>query len=504
MASIAAKTSIFEPTVPFSRAPSSPEQWKQALQEVKLLYIRRQYKRCVARSSSILSSAREPIHPIHKVYLYFYAAICYEAMGRYAHDYSRNKILLLHSALESFVTCLAILPDKLQVDEDLLNLEERHLRGLDVEIEYTLLGFSSRQKAGELQAEIESFSASISSRGTSFLSPSPSPLSSAASRSTSPTESIVSSITDIIDKTLCCPEDDPFLSDSDDPDDCENIVASKDRVLVRKPPLLLSNPPKNEIRLMPSPLHVRKSCQPLPLILPLLDTDENSSVKCKAQKQLNRRSRPFSIPLPIKLTLNPTTEEELNRKSSCDYTSPSQLNPTSMPLSAYSLPAQRIHTTFSSARKYNSTIVFLHTQITSSIASLHDTINSTKALQQSRAASRQSLGLQRSVSFWSFSPVKRGCANSSHGPGNEDGIGASPVTAVSKRASMFASGYSASISTLSSSRRHGHENIQDRIARLQAEGWDTVGLKNQARGWKGAEYYRGFCGAALDDLYLDS
>jgi hypothetical protein len=114
---------------------------------------------------------------------------------------------------------------------------------------------------------------------------------------------------------------------------------------------------------------------------------------------------------------------------------------------------------------------------------------------------RRNRGLRRSVSFWSFSPVKQekrtaGSSESNFSPCNEHG--SSPLSLVSKDGSL------SDASGLSSSARHGHESIQDRIIRLRAEGWETVGLKNIPRGWKGAEYYRNFCGAVLDELYLDA
>lgn len=42
-------------------SPQSPEQWKQAIQEVKLLYLQRQYKQCAARSFEILEAVRGPV-----------------------------------------------------------------------------------------------------------------------------------------------------------------------------------------------------------------------------------------------------------------------------------------------------------------------------------------------------------------------------------------------------------------------------------------------------------
>ncbi|CBF86792.1 hypothetical protein AN2411.2 [Aspergillus nidulans FGSC A4] len=96
---VAGKSSLFEQAHP-PLTPVTSAQWKSALCEIKLLYIQRQYKRCVARSSSILAGAREPMNPIYKIYLHFYNAICYEAMGLYAHEYSSKKVPLLHKTFD--------------------------------------------------------------------------------------------------------------------------------------------------------------------------------------------------------------------------------------------------------------------------------------------------------------------------------------------------------------------------------------------------------------------
>ncbi|KAL2793998.1 hypothetical protein BJX66DRAFT_338279 [Aspergillus keveii] len=506
MASIAAKTLLFEPSGPLTGTPSSLTQWKQALKEIKLLYMQRQYKRCVARSSSIFSSVREPIHPVHKVYLYFYTAMCYEAMGRYAHDYTRNKIPFLQSALDCFVTCLGVLQDESPVLEELSIISYPKPGTLESGAWITASeaipeDTSMAQDALELQAEIESFSASFSSGRTSSLSPLPSPLSSTALRSTSPTESIISSITDIIDKTLGCPEDDPFLSgsDSDSPDNSVKVIALEEDMDDSELPLPCPSSPKNEPRLMPSPLYVRKSAaQPRSLIVPSLDTQKQSGAsKDKARDRVKRSGRPPPIPLPKKLAVDSESSKSLSKRSSYGYSFRAP-NLTSRPLPT--TPAPPTHTT-SSVQKHNSTLPFLNIQITSSITSLRKAINSTATLQHSRAMLRRNRGLRRSVSFWSFSPVKHGRRTAGSPEGNSSPCnehGSSPMALVSKDKSL------SDVSGSSSSARHGHESIQHRIVRLRAEGWETVGLKNATRGWKGMEYYRNFCGAVLDELYLDA
>jgi hypothetical protein len=42
-----------------------------------------------------------------------------------------------------------------------------------------------------------------------------------------------------------------------------------------------------------------------------------------------------------------------------------------------------------------------------------------------------------------------------------------------------------------------NETKKERIARLKADNWMTVGLRNPIRGWKGSEYYENFCNEVL-------
>lgn len=127
-------------------------------------------------------------------------------MGRAAHNYSRRKLPLLHSALDSFVTCSAILPSTIPVPDN--NSESSSPASL-----------------------VESWTASD------------------FSESPSPVGALVSSITDIIDKSMLCPDDDPFISDS------EGWVELALDIPENLPPRM----PQDDQRLMPSPLRLRNS-----------------------------------------------------------------------------------------------------------------------------------------------------------------------------------------------------------------------------------------------------
>ncbi|PTU24588.1 hypothetical protein P175DRAFT_0402671, partial [Aspergillus ochraceoroseus IBT 24754] len=374
------------------------EQWKITLQDIKLLYLQRQYKRCIARSSAILNTSREAIHPVYKTYLYYYSAISYEAMGRYAHNYSINKLPLLHSALDCFVTCLAVLPNTIRIHET------------DPETpSYTSFGESC--SASDLSGTL------------------------------SPTESLVSSITDIIDKTLGCSDDD----DDDDDDDANSTSSSIYQGSVEE---------LEEKSLMPPPLHVRKSPAQV----------NNVSANHTGSSGPGRVRPP--PPLPIKVVPFGRTcpDRSKSRLGGGDIAQAASAAAAAAPMT----PRRREEA--AAVGNYNASIHFLYSQINSNIASVHYLIDEVAGIRQARKKKSQSFG--RSASFWSFRPVTEG---------------ASPES-VAQRVSDPDS---------------TTETMQARIARLRAEGWQTVGLRSSKRRWKGSAYYKAYCGSVLDELYLD-
>ncbi|KAL4807957.1 hypothetical protein BDV18DRAFT_110156 [Aspergillus unguis] len=432
MSSIAARSFQF---VPSSAPPSTLAQWRVALQELKLLYFQKQYKRCVARSSSLLSEAKEPVNPIHKTYLHFYSAISYEAMGRYAHEYSSKKVPLLREALDSFGDCLATLPAF--VSEDTFGLGDGPGFEEFDEAYADAFGIKSAVETYILEKPLSDFPSPYPS-----LSPS-----TAASRSlaTSPTESIFTSITDIIERTLDCTDDDPFLSDYEVLSQVELEVDSDDRPMFED-----DDEHENEVEsdhnLIPSPLQVRKPSTPLDSVFRSAKSNDNSDSLARLHS----------------FTVHALAEQPNALSSPCTVVPRLSLNSES----TASLGS-------ASKKTYNASLKFLHGQVTSTIDTLHTLIAEVTATQHARAAHRRSF--QRSVSFWSFSPVEGNTRSSpglqqQHFPPKGGPIG---------------------------------ESKQERIARLRSEGWKTVGLKNTKRGWKGEEYYREFCAMALDELYLD-
>lgn len=50
------------------------------------------------------------VHPVHKTFLLFYQAICYESLGHISHNYSSNKIPLFEQARDTFTSASETLP----------------------------------------------------------------------------------------------------------------------------------------------------------------------------------------------------------------------------------------------------------------------------------------------------------------------------------------------------------------------------------------------------------
>ncbi|KAL4902938.1 hypothetical protein BDW74DRAFT_157141 [Aspergillus multicolor] len=303
------------------------------------------------------------------------------------------------------------------------------------------------------------------------------------SRSISPADTIVTSITDIIDRTLECPDDDPFLVDSDS--DCEDSIkighgiGSQDLHPIET--LDEKDPAEDQGHtLVPSPLQVRKSktARPLSLFLPSFVTEKSrasvlSLPSTQAQNTTPNTPRPLP-PLPNARSRNGTKARHEDTDADGFLLNRTQ---TFRQRELPPLPSINKH-----IRTYNASLAFLHTQISRTITHIQSQIQDLTTLQQARAISRRSGSFQRSVSFWSFSPVK------------DKNKGRDSTSSRQLSSCPQDSGISSS-----SSKR---ERLADRIARLRAEGWQTVGLKNPERGWKGEEYYQEFCGMALDELYL--
>jgi hypothetical protein len=90
--------------------------------------------------------------------------------------------------------------------------------------------------------------------------------------------------------------------------------------------------------------------------------------------------------------------------------------------------------------------------------------------------------MQRSISFWSFDPIKSGSDDDEE----EVGAGKDREPILDEFGNFLVK-----------------ETKAQRIARLRSEGWKTVGLRSPRSTWKGSRYYQEFCAMVMNEMYLD-
>lgn len=102
----------------------------QNLIRIRTLYLERRYKQCISLCTDLVDpdvsmasvamldeSDALQLHPVHEAFQLYHQAICYEALGLAAHNYSRNKIPFLDSAKEKLAAALDALPQPFVTDE---------------------------------------------------------------------------------------------------------------------------------------------------------------------------------------------------------------------------------------------------------------------------------------------------------------------------------------------------------------------------------------------------
>ncbi|KAF7931873.1 uncharacterized protein EAE98_004609 [Botrytis deweyae] len=84
--------------------PYTLDDWKVIMDEVKKLYLTRQYEQCAAQCTKVLNSITDPyrVHPLHSLFLSFYCATCLEITASELTNNSPEKLLLLRDSLSYF------------------------------------------------------------------------------------------------------------------------------------------------------------------------------------------------------------------------------------------------------------------------------------------------------------------------------------------------------------------------------------------------------------------
>ena len=90
---------VFTPTI-----PSTPEDWKRTIAEVKRVHANRRYRACAARCSEILDAVKDTAQaePVYVIYLHFYAALSLELCAKPLTPSSPYQTSLLNQARTHF------------------------------------------------------------------------------------------------------------------------------------------------------------------------------------------------------------------------------------------------------------------------------------------------------------------------------------------------------------------------------------------------------------------
>ena len=271
-------------------------------------------------------------------------------------------------------------------------------------------------------------------------------------------DTVASSITRILERSIGSPfiaQDDPFIS-------CESSPTTESDGSALK----LHPESTSTLGLIPSPLRIRK-VRPGTCMTKQIGTDSFPPFPCRTWSfQSNSKIVNPNDDLP-----STPTESEKDEFRSSNSTSVSPSSGTSWDIIVS-------HDHFRTTSRYNNGILSFRTQLRSNIDAVSSLISTMNEVQRVHRASK----IRRSVSFWSFTPVER----ESDRQNRDAGIDA--VLGLINSCSIASHGVPL-------------ETKQQRIIRLRAEGWKTVGLKNKQRGWKGEEYYQRFCSEALHDCY---
>jgi hypothetical protein len=413
------------------------------------------------------------VHPIYKAYLAFYGAISYEFLGQAAHLYSNNKITYLHAALDSSLDCLSALPE----------------------------------------------STPLPKMPTVYPTPPPSPQSVSQAQSPETPDSlfgifdgaeegsplqpvIFDALTRMIDDSLGVHDvDDPFASDSDNEYPTQFVGACivsdegshgklQHNALIRVQLPQVGNGRRfketvRKAKLVPSPLRVRKDACDLPLrdteCPTMFDTPTKPGRSSPAPSPLSalrpKGLKVDSSKLTVRLASNKLSGRSIPSPSRIPRPVPNKLSPKSNEHKRKDKIFEDeaiAPTRMAQIVKLNREVEFLRSQVKVNISDIQKHLEKVTEIQRARRARK----MQRAASFWTFSPVN---------PEEEAEVEPEPELTMDQFGNVLTK-----------------EIKQQRIARLRADGWSTVGLRSPRSTWKGARYYQDFCNMVLMEMSIDN
>lgn len=398
------------------------------------------------------------MHPIQVAYLQYYAAASYETLGRITHDFSSSKLPLLNMAKECFAACdVALVKASATFTKERDNLNISLPESDASPFDYVPSLSSMRRQAMHRGPSDDAprrlgLPNQVLHGNTGFYSPNWTDICNEETHRGSPSER--------------------GFDDDSSGNDLSRLQMSA------------------YAKMMPEPLCIRKS-----------HTEVDPFLDSPLSKKSSRQSRPLSEALPV---LSPFFSdrgidqpyEELECRN-IRYASTTVRPPPLMALTTAAPPkmtdvtAIRARQTYQSYTRALENITSLRSQVAANIEAITAYSNTTIELQRIHKATKD----KRLASFWSFQPAtqtsqqRRSSANTSGNSNNTTPNGSS-----SSRRSSGSGSRTERMSVADPDKRQ-------RIERLRAEGWRTIGLRRPQSGWKGEEYYERLCSKALEELH---
>ncbi|KAJ5496055.1 hypothetical protein N7539_001171 [Penicillium diatomitis] len=513
--------------------PKTPKEWQAVLQEVKQLYENRQYKQCAARATDLLAATKgNNPEPIYASYLAFHAAVSFEYLGSTAHLFSSKKVTFLESALNSFLDCLSTLP----ASAELPTKVNRVVATPPPREKVVALPSSPRTPSNRVKPE------RTPARETIWETASFDDLQRLIEKSLAIQQATAREYAEYAQRVRA------FAAEHRDETPFVRACLASAEGLERHPlfRLKLPSPPSDRQHsstpkkvLMPSPLKITKPDESRPVqptreppdsgtpskpgkrdwvdwsssaLLPdsFLDEDpviDKAGVQAKAELPGGEKlfvPRPNSNPqtpvvnqvydirpdsstlgifdnlihvpdahqddesdMPSTPCPSPRIRRQAHGRARSEETAHDgyvqRASGSETPLD----PVQMARTV-----KFNRHVEQVRSHIKDTVSELRVHLDRVLDIQHTRRARK----MQRAQSFWSFTPA---------GSAEEAG------EAAPRESSLDAFGNAVS-----------NETKEERIARLRAEGWRTVGLRNPESAWKGSHYYKEFCNMVLNELTL--
>ncbi|OCT48812.1 hypothetical protein CLCR_04788 [Cladophialophora carrionii] len=488
--------------------------WKEFV-KVQTLFYERRYKQCIALCEQL---QRPEIHGLHRAFLWFYHAVCYEAIGLLAHNFSQNKLQFLDEARESFESALKSLPMPFASTE----------AGTYAQIDDSPLtpngNFSLPFTDKMAQTMHAAFPQALRIReGSSFRSPSSSIYSTASPPKAEP-------ISDCDDQTPAKKREHPpifsTVAEPNEPKDKQLVVPETPGTHRTRLSRVLSSPQALQQELVPSPLfsrHAKQAHLPQPA---------NGNDVPRALPPLPFKHNPLSFKTDgTRITQDPVLRKTAVQTLIARFEGILPLPPSTPLTTAHSTPMtpdiatprfRMIRDAFSpdprnehletyltsttaSAQlqlaRYNAKLADFCARVRNHIAYVDGELARVQKMQNERHAARMLGPKQRYASFWSFEATSTPCPRRRNRPtecggGEDEHNGSQPGEDVDQVAVEVEDGVEVGDGDGKQEDAKAKAK-KERIARLRQQGWR---VRKENHGFKGVQFYDNLCGCVENEL----